>query len=131
MNFWEFIGYFIWAYIFIAFIGILLGLVFDVFRDPALNGWAKAAWVVFLVVLPIIGSIVYMVARGDKMSERQFEHARRVQTQTDDYIRSVASTSPADEIAKAKTLLDSGSITAAEYEGMKSRVLGGAAARVA
>ena len=128
MDFWEFIGFFFWAYIFISFIGILIGLIFDVFRDPSLNGWAKALWVVFLVVLPILASVVYLIARGGKMHERQLEYAKGARAQTDDYIRSVASTSPTDEIAKAKTLLDSGAITAAEYDSLKSRLLVGTAA---
>ena len=125
MDFWDFIGFFFWGYIFISFIGILIGLIFDVFRDPSLNGWAKAAWLVFLVVLPILASVVYLIARGGKMSQRQLEYARGARAQTDDYIRSVADTSPVDEIAKAKALLDSGSISAAEYETLKSRLLVG------
>jgi len=125
MDFWDFIGFFFWGYIFISFIGILIGLIFDVFRDPSLNGWAKAAWVVFLVVLPILASVVYLIARGGKMSQRQLEYARGARAQTDDYIRSVAATSPVDEIAKAKALLDSGSISATEYETLKSRLLVG------
>ena len=127
MNFWEFIGYFFWAYIVISFICILIGLIFDVFRDPSLNGWAKAVWVVFLVLLPILASVVYLIARGGKMHERQREYAQGARAETDNYIRSVASTSPADEIAKAKTLLDSGAITPAEYDSLKSRLLVGTA----
>ncbi|GAB3606924.1 SHOCT domain-containing protein [Conyzicola nivalis] len=125
MDFWEFIGYFFWAYIVISFIAVLIGLIFDVFRDQSLGGFAKAAWVVFLVVLPILASVVYLIARGGKMSERQLEYAKSARAQTDDYIRTVASTSSADEIAKARALLDGGSITAAEFEALKARALAG------
>ena len=128
MDFWEIIGYFFWGYILFSFIAILIALVFDVFRDPGLNGWAKAAWVLFLVIFPILASVVYVIARGGRMSERQGEFVRNQRAQTDEYIRSVAASSPADEIAKAKALLDSGSITAAEYEGLKSRALVGTSA---
>ncbi|WP_411701008.1 SHOCT domain-containing protein [Conyzicola sp.] len=128
MDFWEFIWYFFWAYIVISFIAVLIGLIFDVFRDQSLGGWAKAAWVVFLVVLPIIASVVYLIARGGKMTERQIEYAKSARAQTDDYIRTVASTSSADEIGKARALLDAGSITTAEFETLKSRALAGASA---
>jgi len=134
MDFWDFIGFFFWGYIFISFIGILIGLIFDVFRDSSLNGWAKAAWVVFLVVLPILASVVYLIARGGTMSARQLEYARGARAQTDEYVGSVASTSPVapaspvDEIAKAKALLDSGSISVAEYDTLKSRLLAGSSA---
>ena len=131
MGFWDFIWFFFWGYILITFIGILIGLVFDVFRDPALNGWAKAAWVIFLIVFPLLASLVYIIARGGKMSERQQEFVQNQRRQSEDYIRSVASSSPSEEIAKARTLLDSGSITAAEYESLKARALGSTPAHAA
>ena len=124
MNFWEFIGFVFWGYIIFAFLGMLIGLFFDVFRDSSLSGWAKAGWALLLVVLPIVGALVYLIARGGSMSDRQRELAQGARVQQEDYIRSVASSSPADDIAKAKTLLDAGSITREEYEALKSRALG-------
>ena len=129
MDFWSVVGYFIWVYIIITFIGILLGLVFDVFRDATLNGWAKAAWVVFLIALPVVASVVYIVARGGSMSERQFEYARGVRVQggsAADQVQ-VSPQSPSDEIVKAKALLDAGYLTRPEFETLKAKALGTAA----
>lgn len=126
MNFWDFVSFFFWTYIFISYLMILFGIIGDIFRDQTLNGWLKAVWVIFIVFVPFITALVYLVARGSGMRERQFSAAQQTRSQTDTYIRSVASASPADEIAKAKTLLDSGAISQSEFDGLKARALSGA-----
>jgi hypothetical protein len=95
----------------------------DLFRDHKLNGWWKALWVLFLIFLPFLTVLVYLIARGRGMAERGQASAKAAQEQTDSYIRSVAQTSPADEIARAKGLLDSGAITPAEFESLKAKAL--------
>jgi hypothetical protein len=97
----------------------------DVFRDRTLNGWAKALWVIFLVFLPFLGALIYLIARGRGMAERNAARATAAQSEVDGYIRTTAGTgsSPSEEIAKAKALLDSGAITQAEYDAIKTKTL--------
>lgn len=121
-NIWDVVWTFFWAFAFIAYLFALFAVVGDLFRDRALNGWWKAVWIVFLIFLPFLTVLAYLIARGRGMAERQAERAQQVKSQTDDYIRSVAA-SPADEIAKAKQLLDAGTISSAEFEQLKARVL--------
>jgi hypothetical protein len=124
MNFWDFIVFFFWCYFFFAYLMVLFSIIADIFRDHSLNGFLKAVWVIFLVFVPFLTALVYLIARGRGMSERSYASAAQARTETDQYIRSVASSSPVDEIAKAKTLLDSGTISQAEFNGLKARALG-------
>ena len=121
-NIWEVIWTFFWIFAFIAYLMALFSVVGDLFRDRSLNGFAKAVWIIFLIFVPFLTVLVYLIARGRGMGERQAERALAVKSETDAYIRSVAG-SGADEIAKAKQLLDAGTITQAEYEALKSRAL--------
>ena len=123
MQFWDFILFVFWSYVFFSYLMVLFGIIGDIFRDPTLNGGLKAVWVIFLVFVPFLTALVYLIARGKGMSERQQAAVRHARSQTDSYIRSVAASSPAEEIGKAKALLDSGAISAAEFDGLKSRVL--------
>ena len=123
-NFWDVLWTIFWAFAFIAYLFALFSVVSDLFRDRTLNGWWKALWIVFLVFLPFFTVLVYLIARGSGMAERQTERVQQVQQQTDEYIRTVAAASPADEIAKAKQLLDSGAITSEEFAQLKARALG-------
>ena len=124
MSFWDYLVWFFWFYIAISCIWIFITVIIDVFRDKTLNGWAKALWVLFLVFLPFLAAFIYLIARGRSMAERRAGEVRQAQTDTNDYIRTVAGTSsPAAEIEKAKGLLDSGAITQAEYESLKAKAL--------
>ncbi|GAB2458987.1 ABC-type multidrug transport system fused ATPase/permease subunit [Conyzicola lurida] len=127
-SFWQIIWLFFWGFVFIAYLMTLFSIIADIFRDHTLNGWFKALWILFLVFFPFITALVYVIARGRGMAERSQRDARQAQKATDDYIRGVAGggggASAADEIAKAKTLLDSGTITAEEFAHLKSRALG-------
>ncbi len=127
MSFWDFLWFFFWTYIFISFIIILFQMFADLFRDRSLNGWAKALWIIFLVFIPFLGALIYLVVRGRGMAERQAARMMAAQSESDAYIRTVASTSsssPTDDIAKAKALLDSGAISQAEYDALKARAIG-------
>ena len=122
-NFWNIFLWFFYVYAFIAFLYALFVVITDIFRDHELNGWLKAVWIVFLAFLPLLGVLVYLIARGKGMTGRISERARQQQESTDAYIRQVASPSPAEEISKAKALLDSGTISQDEFARIKSSVL--------
>ena len=124
MSFWDFLVWLFWFYVVIACIWIFVTVIIDVFRDDTLNGWAKALWVLFLVFFPFLAAFIYLIARGDSMAARNAARAADAQAANADYIRSVASSSSsADEIEKWKELLDSGAISQAEYDALKSKVL--------
>lgn len=122
-NFWEVFWWFIYVYAFFAFLFALFVIIGDIFRDRELNGWWKAVWIVFLAFLPILGVLVYLIARGKSMTERAMERSRRNQEEADAYIRQVATPSPTEEISKAKALLDAGTISPDEFEKIKSSAL--------
>ncbi len=128
MNFWENIGDLIWfflvSFIFIAYLMALFAIITDLFRDEELSGIGKAAWLIFLLFVPLLTALVYLILRGEGMTKRGVQQAREQQAATDDYIRSVATSSPSEEIAKAKALLDAGTITADEYAALKTKALG-------
>lgn len=126
---WDTIWWFITFFVFIAYLMALFSIISDLFRDRKLNGWAKAAWFVFLIFVPFLTALVYLIARGSGMAERSAAVQKEAEQAASSYIKSVAGTSPASEIAQAKQLLDSGAITEAEYLALKARVLNTAPAR--
>jgi hypothetical protein len=104
----------------------LIILVFtDLFRRDDLSGWGKAAWIVGVLLLPMIGSLTYLITQGRSMGDRSARDVRAAQQQTDDYIRSVAAPgfTGVDEIARGKELLDQGAISQEEFDQLKRRVL--------
>ena len=112
-----FFAWVIWFYLLITVFG-------DLFRRHDLSGWAKAAWIVFVIVLPYLGVLVYLIAEHEGMAERSAKQLQQSQAQIDDYVRSVAAKSdPADQIAKGKQLLDQGAISQAEYDALKQKAL--------
>lgn len=122
-SFWSIIWWFFWAFVFISYLMVLFNIVADLFRDHALNGWLKAIWIIFLVFVPFLTALVYLIARGRGMGERSAAAYRDQQHAADSYIRSVASHSPSDEIDKASKLLAAGTITNEEFASIKSRAL--------
>jgi len=124
MDFWDFFLLLFWAYVFVAYLVVLFRIIGDVFRDPDLGGFAKALWVIGLIVVPVLIALIYLIARGRGMAERQADAARQAQAETDQYIQSVAGRSnPAEQVASAKALLDDGAITQEEYEQLKVKAL--------
>ena len=124
MSFWDFFLLMIWSYVFIAYLILLFHIVKDVFRDPDLGGGAKALWIIGLIVVPFLIALIYVITRGRGMAERRAAADRQAKAETDQYIQSVASTSsPAEQISSAKKLLDSGSITPAEFDQLKAKAL--------
>ena len=121
----DFFWYLLWIFYFTAYIFMVFLIISDLFRDHKLNGWWKAVWIIFLIFVPFLTALVYLIARGSGMAERAQKEARQYQQATDDYIRQTAGTaaSPSDEIAKAKALLDAGTISQAEYDQLKAKAL--------
>jgi hypothetical protein len=118
---WTLIIFFTW----VVWIWIMIVILTDVFRRRDIGGWSKALWVIFLIILPFLGALVYLIANHDGMANRSAKEAEGQKAQFDDYVRTVAG-GPAAEIEKAKQLLDSGAITQAEYEAIKSKALAAA-----
>jgi hypothetical protein len=116
---WSMFVFFAW----ILFFWMLFAVLGDLFRRHDIGGWAKAGWCVFVIVLPFLGIFIYLIAEGKGMGQRSVREAADQQAQFDAHVRSVAGSNSADEIAKAKGLLDSGAITAEEYEALKAKAL--------
>jgi hypothetical protein len=123
VDFWDFFWLLVWSFFFIAYLIVLFQIVADLFRDRDLSGWWKAVWIIFLIFLPVLTALVYLIARGRGMAERQVEAVTQAKQDTDSYIRKVAGSSPTDEIANAKALLDSGAITPEEFAHLKAKAL--------
>ena len=112
-------------FFFVIWIWILITILSDLFRDHELSGWAKAVWVLFLVFIPFLTALIYLIARGSGMAERNLKAQANAQKQFNQYVQDVAGSggSPADQIAQAKQLLDSGAIDQAEFESLKAKAL--------
>lgn len=124
-SFWDYFWSALVIFAFIAYLLILFNILVDLFwRDHKTSGWVKAIWVVFLIAVPYLTALVYLIARGQGMAERAREEALQAKEQTDDYIKQAAGRSPAQEIADAKTLLETGAITPAEFDALKAKALG-------
>jgi hypothetical protein len=118
--FWTIIVFFAW----VAWLMILFRVIGDIFRRHDTSGWGKAAWLVFVIVLPFLGVLIYLIANGDGMAKRDVEHARAARAEFDDYVKTVADSSgPAAEIDRAKRLLDSGAINQAEFDAIKAKAI--------
>ncbi|MEP9391996.1 SHOCT domain-containing protein [Gordonia sp. VNK1] len=122
-SFWDFIWGMVVIFAFVAYLLVLFYILSDLFRDRKLSGWFKAIWIIFLIVIPYLTALVYLIARGRGMTERTIAAQQQVQQQTDDYIRNVAGKSSTEQIADAKALLDSGTITPQEFEALKAKAL--------
>jgi hypothetical protein len=116
---WTMIIFFFW----VIWIWVVITVLIDVFRRDDVGGWAKAAWVIFVVILPWLGVLVYLIAQHDGMRERSIEQAQAQRQAFDDRVRDAAGGGSAGEIGKAKELLDSGAITQEEFEALKAKAL--------
>jgi uncharacterized membrane protein YcjF (UPF0283 family) len=119
--FWTMLIFFAW----LIWIWIAVTVLIDLFRRHDISGWGKAAWVVFVIVLPFLGVLCYLISNHTGMADRSQKEAKASQAQFDDYVRQAAGTdSPATQIAKAKDLLDSGTIDQAEFDAIKAKAVG-------
>jgi Phospholipase_D-nuclease N-terminal/Short C-terminal domain len=118
--FWTMLVFFSW----VIWFWLLITVFADLFRRHDISGWGKAAWTLFVIVLPFLGVLVYLIAQGKHMAERKAADVKASRAEFDDYVRQVASDQgPTDQIARAKQLLDSGAIDAAEFEQLKRKAL--------
>jgi len=124
-DFGEVLLWSFWFFIWIAAIMVWFRCLFDMFSDPTLSGWGKAGWAIVLIFIPWVGALIYLIARGRSMTERQTKAVTQAQAAQADYIKQVAGSgsSPADQISSAKSLLDSGAITQSEYDALKAKAL--------
>ena len=121
---WDFLWHFLIIFAWIAYLLVLFQILTDLFwRDHTTSGWIKAVWVIFLLVFPWVTAVIYLIARGQGMTERAKAAAEAAKKQTDDYIKQAAGRSPAQEIADAQGLLQSGAITQAEFDSLKAKAL--------
>jgi hypothetical protein len=117
--FWTMFEFFLW----VVWIWLLIMVFIDIFRSHDMSGWAKALWVLFVVILPFLGVLVYLIARGSKMHERAERQASRQDEAWRSYVQQSAGTSTADQLAKLADLRDRGVISADEFEREKAKVL--------
>jgi Phospholipase_D-nuclease N-terminal/Short C-terminal domain len=118
---WTILIIFAW----VIWFWLLITVFGDLFRRRDISGWAKAAWIIFVIILPYLGVLIYLIAQHQGMADRNLEQAQAAQSQFDDYVKGVAASSgPSGEIEKAKQLLDSGAISQAEYDSLKAKALG-------
>jgi hypothetical protein len=118
--FWTMIIFFAW----VVWIWMMVVILSDVFRRRDIGGWAKAAWVIFMIVLPFIGVLSYLIAQHDGIAQRNMDRAQADRQQFDEHVRAVAATEgPASEIDTAAKLRDQGTITSAEFEALKAKAL--------
>ena len=116
---WSMIIFFFW----VIWIWIVITVLIDIFRRHDIGGFAKALWVIFVVILPWLGVLIYLIVEHDGMRERSMKQAQAQKQEFDDYVREAAGGGSAAEIAKAKELLDSGAITQEEFEAIKAKAL--------
>ena len=109
---------------FIIWIWLLITVFADVFRRRDIGGGMKAVWIIFVILLPYLGVLIYLIAEHNGMADRSEAQMQQMKSQQDEYIKSVAGSSAADQIAQAKSLLDSGAISQAEFDALKAKALG-------
>ena len=110
-------------FMFFIWIMILFKVFSDLFRRRDIGGGTKTIWIIFVILLPFLGVFVYLIAEGHKMADRDMGQMQALKAEQDAHIKAVAGSSPADQIAQAKQLLDSGAITQAEFDTMKQKAL--------
>ena len=118
---WTMFIFFMW----VIWIWLLITVFIDIFRDRSHSGWTKALWVLFVIILPLLGVLVYLIVRGDSMHERQMDHAVSQQRRSDDYIREVSGGGgdTADQLTKLSELHKNGVLTDDEFAAQKTKLL--------
>jgi hypothetical protein len=111
------------VFLFVIWIWILFTIITDLFRDHELSGWWKAVWIVFLVFIPFITALIYLIARGSGMRDRAIQAQTDAKKHFDEYVREQAHTSPADELHKLNELREKGALSQAEFDQAKAKLL--------
>jgi hypothetical protein len=123
VEFGEFLWSLLLIFFMIMYFMILFSVVIDLFRNHQMGGFAKALWIIFLIFIPLISLLVYVIVYGKSMAQRQQTAVVEAQQEQDAYIKQVAGTSPAEQIAQAQQLLNSGAISQAEFDKLKAKAL--------
>ncbi len=123
MQFGEFLWSLLLIFFMIMYFMILFSVVIDLFRNHQMGGFAKALWIIFLIFIPLISLLIYVIVYGKSMAERQQSAVVQAQQDQDAYIKQVAGTSPAEQIAQAQQLLNSGAISQDEFDKLKTKAL--------
>jgi hypothetical protein len=121
-NFWDLLLLIASTFVFIAYLFVLFNIVTDIFRDTELGGGVKALWIIGLLFVPAL-ALLYILVRGRGMADRQQAAVKRARSEAEAYIREVSGKSPADQIATAKSLLDTGTINQEEFARLKAKAL--------
>jgi len=124
-SFWNVLLWSFWFFIWIAALMVWFRCLMDLFSDHELSGWAKAGWVILLIFVPWLGALIYLIARGRSMADRQMKALAKQQAAQQEYIKQAAGStaSPAAQIADARALLDSGAINQTEFDSLKAKAL--------
>lgn len=125
MSFWDIVWFIFISFALMAYLMVMFSILTDLFRDRETSGWAKAIWIIALIFVPLLTSLIYLIARGQGMSDRSMQSAVEMRKQQEAYIREVAqpTASASQQIAQAKSMLDDGTITQSEFEALKARAL--------
>jgi hypothetical protein len=110
-------------FLFVAWFWILITVISDLFRDHEISGWTKAAWVFVLLIMPFLGTLIYLIARGGGMRERAIHEQAEMQQRLDSYVRDTAGSSPADQLHKLSDLKARGDLSDTEFEQAKAKLL--------
>ncbi|HWJ83850.1 MAG TPA: hypothetical protein VNR62_00385 [Cellulomonas sp.] len=122
-SFMQWFWLMVWWFAFVMYLIVLFQIVADLFRDKELSGWWKALWLIGLIIFPFLVALIYIIARGRSMGQREAARLVQARAETDTYIREVAGTSPTADIAAAKALLDAGTIDEGEFAQLKAKAL--------
>lgn len=123
MSFWDIVWFIFITFLFFAWLMVLFSILSDLFRDRETGGFAKAVWVITLIFIPFLTALIYLIVRGHSMADRNMAAAKEMKAAQDAYIRETAGSAPADQISRAKELLDSGAISQAEFDSIKAKAL--------
>jgi predicted PurR-regulated permease PerM len=122
-SFWTFLWSLIVIFFFVVYFMMLFSVIVDIFRRHDASGGKKALWLIFIFFAPFLGLLIYLIVNGDGIAHRQMDRSQKAQQDFDSYVRDVSSSGSADQIAKAKELLDSGAISQAEFDQLKAKAL--------
>src|SRR3954451_19099309 len=114
----------VWIFVFVAWIMVLFTIIGDLFRDHQLSGWWKAVWILFLIFVPFLTALIYLIVRGHGMRDRSIKEQADVRKHFDSYVRETAGTSPVDELHKLNNLKEKGAISDEEFQRMKTKLIG-------
>jgi len=122
-SIWEAIWLVFITFVFISVLMMLFSVIVDLFRDDSLSGWGKAGWIIVLIVLPFLGLLIYVIARGKGMADRTVKEQVETKQSFDDYVRTVSGGGPASELEKANALHMAGKLSDEEFAQLKAKIL--------